>query len=490
MLKQRSYKKLSFSLIFSFTYTLSSFSYSSAAPFPDNTQSDVIIIGGGLSGLTTAYKLKKAGLNCKVLELSPRVGGRARTAKYDDNSKVEAGLAEFWESNPALSLIKELKLPFQKSLTYSSVMIENKLYPFTQDTNEAFLKFMFNTNEYSNFKKWNTNMAKYYSQVKAKKFDKNLLSLQNISFADWIKKANLSKKVQEWIRISLQVEIGTSWESISALDGIAEWHIFLGKGEAPYELEAGNESLPQALAKEIGDSNIGLNMQVTRFKSTKEGVEIEAMDTSDFKHYKYKAKYAVSAIPLYRLAELQFEPTLSQQRQEAISTQTWGSYFTAHVFMSLEAKKYWTNKQGQSLLPILSDSQLGVIYSATESKKDNAYIINLLITGEAAEKFNYRAVLFDQVRDELNKEFDKFWSGSSKFIKKYQFYRYHPRAIASWPVGRSRFDKLSDSMRQPQGNIYFAGDFTESSHSDGAVNSALRVVNDILTREKKKQSSK
>ncbi|MFN8575308.1 MAG: FAD-dependent oxidoreductase [Candidatus Sericytochromatia bacterium] len=271
-----------------------------------------------------------------------------------------------------------------------------------------------------------------------------------------------------------------------ALDGIAEWHIFLGKGETPYELENGNESLPNALAEKIGKENIGLNMQVMKFNNNKEGVEIEAMDTSDFKHYKYKAKYAVSAIPLYRLAELQFNPTLSQEKQDAISTQTWGSYFTAHVFMAPEAKKYWTSPKGESYLPILSDSQLGVIYSATESKKDNAFILNLLITGEAAEKFNYRAILFESVRNDLNNEFNKIWAGSAKYIKKYQFYRYHPRAIASWPVGRSRFDKLSESIRKPQGNIYFAGDFTESSHSDGAVYSALRVVNDILTREKKK----
>ena len=63
------------------------------------------------------------------------------------------------------------------------------------------------------------------------------------------------------------------------------------------------------------------------------------------------------------------------------------------------------------------------------------------------------------------------------------FYRYHPHAIASWPVGRSRFDSLSDSLRQPQGRIYFAGDFTEDTHSNGASLSAIRVVKDILKQK-------
>jgi monoamine oxidase len=59
-------------------------------------------------------------------------------------------------------------------------------------------------------------------------------------------------------------------------------------------------------------------------------------------------------------------------------------------------------------------------------------------------------------------------------------YRYHPRAIASWPVGRSRFDPLSDELRTSQGRIYFAGDFTKDTHSNGAIHSALRVVKGIL----------
>jgi monoamine oxidase len=489
MQEKTSFKKSFYSLSLSTIFILGSVFNVNAEPFPDNSYSDVIVVGGGLSGLTTAYKLKQAGISCRVLELSPRVGGRARSAKYDEGSVVEAGLAEFWESNPAFDLIKELKLPYTSSLTYSSIMIDKKLYPFTQNTNDEFLKYLFNPTEYKLLMDWNKQMDKYSHQIKSKKLDKYLLSLQHISFAEWIEKTKLSKKIKEWIRISLQVEIGTEWDKISALDGIAEWHIFLGKGETPYELENGNESLPNALAEKIGKENIGLNMQVMKFNNNKNGVEIEAMDASNFKHYKYKAKYAVSAIPLYRLAELQFSPTLSPEKQEAISTQTWGSYFTAHVFMSPEAKKYWTNSKGESHLPILSDSQLGVIYSATESKKDNAFVLNLLITGETAEKFNYRAILFENVRNDLNLEFNKIWPGSSKYIKKYQFYRYHPRAIASWPVGRSRFDKLSESIRKPQGNIYFAGDFTESSHSDGAVYSALRVVNDILAREKKKQKN-
>ncbi len=484
--EQKKYYLTLFSLTLSILLLLLSIFTTKAfsEPLSTDSKSDVIIVGAGLSGLSTAYKLKKEGITFKILELTPRVGGRARTAKYQDGIKVEAGLAEFWESNPAVELIKELKLPYHESLTYSSAMIQGKIYPFTQNSNEEFLKFIFTEKERNALYKWNSQISKYLHQIKEKKFDKNLWALQNISLAEWIGKSGLPKKVQEWIRVSLEVEIGTTWDAISALDGIAEWHIFIGKGEAPFELDNGNESLIGALADSVGRENIGLGMQVVRMKNLSDGVEVEAMDTSTFKHYIYKAKYAVSTIPLFRLAEVQIEPALTAERQQAIGTQTWGSYFTAHVFFDPAANKYWTTKKNESVLPILSDGPLGVIYSATSEKKEGPVVVNLLITGPAAEKFNFRGMLMDQIRPELNQAFEKLWPGSSKLIKKYEFFRYHPRAIASWPVGRSRFDKLSESLRKPQGQIYFAGDFTESSHSDGAVLSAIRVVNDIKVRDR------
>ncbi|MFN8670950.1 MAG: NAD(P)/FAD-dependent oxidoreductase [Candidatus Sericytochromatia bacterium] len=488
MLSIKSKTKIALASIFTSVSIFSSvfISPSKAEEINKEEKVDVIIVGAGLSGLTTAYKLKKAGLKYKLLEINTRVGGRARTAKYSDEVHVEAGLAEFWDSNPALKIIKELGIKTHDSEAYSSFVYQGKVQKYLAENDDEFLKSIFNKTELEAFKKFGKKVHDYIEKIHNNKIDKTMFSFKNISLEDWVKKDKLPKKVEHFIRCIVEPEIGTSWSLISALDGIAELHMFVGKTEAPHEIEGGNDTLMEKLADNIGRDNINLGTQVMRFKNLKDSVEIDAMDTSNFKHHTYKAKYAVSTIPLFRLAELQFDPQLPEKKKEAISTQTWGSYFTAHVFFKPEAKKYWEEKDGSTYLPILSDSPLGVIYSANENKKDGGYIVNLLITGAHAEGFNHRAVLFENVRNELNQAFEKFWKGSSKLITKYQFYRYHPRAIAAWPVGRSRFDELSNEIRKPFGRIYFAGDFTESSHSDGAVISAERVVNDILKLETKK----
>ncbi len=101
--------------------------------YAEENSADVLIVGAGLSGLSSAYHLKRAGKTAVILEMSPHVGGRIRTATYTDNAQAEIGLEEFWESNPAVELMRELKVPLETSYTsFSSFYYQGTLYPFTQ----------------------------------------------------------------------------------------------------------------------------------------------------------------------------------------------------------------------------------------------------------------------------------------------------------------------------------------------------------------------
>jgi len=129
---------------------------------------------------------------------------------------------------------------------------------------------------------------------------------------------------------------------------------------------------------------------------------------------------------------------------------------------------------------------LGVLYSGAttdpEPTANKEIMLNLLVHGPAAEGFNARTGSLDDVQRQLEQSLDGLFPGIRPLIHGWTFYRYHPRAIAAWPVGRSRFDALSEALRRPFGNLHFAGDFTESSHSDGAVRAARRVSEQIIER--------
>jgi monoamine oxidase len=259
---------------------------------------------------------------------------------------------------------------------------------------------------------------------------------------------------------------------------MSEFHIFLGSqgGEKSFRVQGGNERFTSALAEAVGREHIHVNRMVKRVETQAQGAAVSYLDTATNEAGTLRARWVVSTIPLFRLSEIQFSPPLSQSKRDAIQSQTWGSYFKAHFLVPKTAERFWT-QNGSSHLPLLSDSELGVIYEGNPDQEGPTKIISLLITGDQAEGFNWMPQ--DQAREKLSRAFEKLWPGFSKEILEVHLYRYHPRAIAGWPVGRSRFDALSQSIRTPEGALHLAGDFTESTHSSGSFESASRVVRQI-----------
>ncbi len=84
------------------------------------TDKKIVIVGAGLAGLTTAYRLHQAGADVHVYEARPRVGGRVFTVKIDENI-AELGaqnIADGGEAENILRLVKEFGLE----------LVENKIY--------------------------------------------------------------------------------------------------------------------------------------------------------------------------------------------------------------------------------------------------------------------------------------------------------------------------------------------------------------------------
>ena len=81
----------------------------------------VVIIGAGLTGLLTAYRLQELGFDVKVLEARERIGGRINTI-VSGKAKVEMGATWFNESHyHLLDVIEEFKVPyFEQFMTGTS----------------------------------------------------------------------------------------------------------------------------------------------------------------------------------------------------------------------------------------------------------------------------------------------------------------------------------------------------------------------------------
>ncbi len=73
---------------------------------------NVLILGAGLTGLTLAYQLKKAGISATLIEARERPGGRIHTLYPAGEAPVEMGATWLGEKHETLvALLNELELP-------------------------------------------------------------------------------------------------------------------------------------------------------------------------------------------------------------------------------------------------------------------------------------------------------------------------------------------------------------------------------------------
>lgn len=74
---------------------------------------DVVVVGGGFSGMAAAYEIQKAGLSSVVLEAKEKIGGRSRSHKLKDGPGI-VELGACWINNETqpqvFSLVEEFGL--------------------------------------------------------------------------------------------------------------------------------------------------------------------------------------------------------------------------------------------------------------------------------------------------------------------------------------------------------------------------------------------
>lgn len=465
-------------------------------PVPSETQ--VAVVGGGLAGLITAYKLHQAGVQVHVLEATDRIGGRVNTAYYPDGAQGEFGLQEVWEDNPLYEIAKELGIHFEEKAAgeeaYSSFLFDDAaaktkkptLYTFTgRDEQVFFQRFLSQgssaakaTSAYKAFHEWQDHARDLRGRAMTKGLaDPEIKRLQDISFEAWIEEAKLDPKVTEFIQMTSDCEIGLQWHQYSALFGLLEFGIFLDDTQT-YHSKGGNHRIPEAIAAAI-QGHVTTSTRVNRIdlpekeRPGKGEIRIEYM--RDGVVSVLRAERVVVAVPWVRLHEIDIRPPLSAAKWKSIDELQRGQYVVVHLLVDKnEGAKLWRDKTtGRAPFPVLSNGQLGVIYGA-RGEGDPAVttdVFGLLVYGKWARKLHMMSTA--EVQTTVVGELERVWPGFGGVVKGIYVYSYHPAGVPVWGPGRSPIDEKSRFMFQPEHGLYLAGDFLINAHSEGAVRSAL-----------------
>lgn len=446
-------------------------------PLWSQERPQVVVVGGGIAGLVTAYKLEQRGYRCCLLEGSDRLGGRIGTAHYPQGLEAEYGMQEIWEKSPLISIIKELGLQLESSDDpWSSLLIDDHLYAFTEDTREEYFKKLFTPAERKAFDATIAELESCYREATSKGLTPKMLKLQNMSFAEFLKARKLPSKVEQAVRFTIEVELATVAEKFSALSAILEYRTFLFGGEKNFHVPGGNS----VIIGKLGDSVKGpkiMGATVTHVTRRKENGRLlaEVRYLKNSTEQKIQADAVVMAVPWVMLHQMQFEPALTDPQLKAIARLGRGQYTVIHMLLDKAVTGLWAKGDP---FPVLSNAELGVVYGPHATDTNGPEIVfSFLIYGPEAEA--YHMAPRDVKRGEVLEGMDAVWPGFSKYVHETFFYSYHPAAVTYWPKGRSPLDELSEAIRTPNQGLFLAGDWTESSHAEGAVHSAMLAAEKV-----------
>jgi monoamine oxidase len=90
-------------------------------------QTDILIIGGGLSGLIATWQLRYAGKNASVMEARTRFGGRILTMRGDDGADCDLGPSWFWPGQPLVAgLLNHFNIPSYEQFADGAILLQEK----------------------------------------------------------------------------------------------------------------------------------------------------------------------------------------------------------------------------------------------------------------------------------------------------------------------------------------------------------------------------
>lgn len=217
---------------------------------------EVLIVGGGLSGLVAALELKKNRIPYRLVEARPSLGGRVQTLQSlaDINIPMELGADLFGDlSVETHALLKELqigKVRVQLGEPKNYYQFENRFFSYKElqkqihPVNQHVLKIRANLMNHLN------------RDIEVVRQDEWRL-LDQESALSYLSRVpvNISMSGLAFIEDAGHLEFGIGLRKISALQMILRWQQmqkFLQPSQAHYQVEGGNIEMIRALNQRVG----------------------------------------------------------------------------------------------------------------------------------------------------------------------------------------------------------------------------------------------
>jgi monoamine oxidase len=452
---------------------------------------NIVIVGAGLAGLTTAYRLKQAGISSTIYEASDRVGGRCSTRRgyFKENQIVERG-GEFIDTDhkEIQELAKSLGLEFdhlnkaEPSGTEPFYYFKGVPYSFNDATND--FKMI--------YPKLQKDLKEAGETTLYNRYTERGFELDHMSIVDYINETvpgGINSNFGQLLAIAYTTEHGADAYEQSALNllyllGYAKSNHFqmYGDSDECFHIRGGNDQLPAILAKELA-GQINLNCQLIKIEQYW-GKEIKLVFRNDEKEWEVVVDKVILAIPFKILRIIDYENAKFRWlKQIAIEEVGMGVNTKLHTqFVS----RFW-HKMGNNG-ETFADTGYQQTFESSRAQQGKAGILVNFTGGETAALQFARTE--EQTKEATERFLDKLnpvlpgcknkWNGLAT-VDHWLSNKWSQGAYSYWKVGQ--YTKFAGILGEREGNIFFAGEHTSIHHQgflNGAVESGNRAAEEVI----------
>lgn len=430
---------------------------------------DVVIIGAGLAGLTSAYHLEQSGYNVLVLEARNRVGGRILTLSHLPG-QPEAGGQQI---GAGYGYMRTLAAQFNLSM--------GSLGDFARQT-----RYLIGGQQMS-ADQWPTHpLNKLHEDEKnvlpSRLYFHYLRKSTAYKFpSDWTlpKHAGLDIPMQQHLRqlgaSDMAIQLmdanlnANNLQQLSAADAAYRLALAMSGGRQSHRIVGGNSLLPETLADSL-TSPIQLNKPVSKIVDGNK-VLVQCADGSQ-----YRANKCIVTLPFSVLKDVDLDAKLSQLKRQAIDQLNYTQISQVHFTV-----KPGIEKSDPIFSHLWSDSPFGRVFTSANAAGQVQSML-CWINGDAAIKLDsmkpqdaVRLVQqtietgFPELKGKISAEHYQSWGNDA----------YSKGAYAHF--GPGQVQSFVPIMAAPEGNLHFAGEHTEFDYPgmESALVSGLRAVSEI-----------
>jgi monoamine oxidase len=463
----------------------------------------VVILGAGIAGLVTAYRLERAGFRVTLVEARSRVGGRTWTLRHGD--KVEmigepeqtAGFSKgmYFNAGPAripshhqglLSYCKLLGVPLEVEVNFSNSAL--------LQSNGAFGGKPIQEREAIN------DFRGHLAELLSKATDRGALD-QELTADD---RKRLLAFLQDYGDLSTdglykgsdragyktlpgaQDQVGVCRDPLSLRDLLKDDELSdmlfedsITMQATMFEPVGGMDRIPAGFRKAIR-SPIVLGAEVNRIRQTPDKTEIVYIDRAGGKSHQLSADYVVCTIPLPVLATI--DTDFSAPVKQAIA----GAKYDHAAKVAFESPRFWEAEQIYGGLSFVGADTGAVWYPSSGFQSPRGIILGAYVAGKPAEAFE--ALPIPQQIALARGAVDKLHPGHGADLSEGIAVDWHkiPYNLGPWVHWTKSASDINTYrlLNQPEGRVYFSGAHLSQlpSWQEGAVVAAHRTIDLIATR--------